>query len=386
MTWLSIRPIDVLLFRDGKPFSAGEDHSANSLFPPTPLTLQGALRAKISMDMGVSLREYKDENTGRALKAVEIIGPYGEEIKTGNFSMRGPFLGICESEDHSTDSGKVTPLMPVPADLLAQADTRLIVAAPDDQFNMLSDLDDESNILNALPIVDRNIIDVGNPELETQSAKWMRIGDLQDYKTSQLSYDRLINSDRLFQREGRFGVSTNSATSYREDGLLYSVDFIRMDSEARLLVEIDGISSQHMPIGSILLGGEQGRATAEPVELASPIPRPPETIKGKFKIVLLTPSYFSSGWRPDVEKIEGWSADTAPALISAALYKSQRIGGWSSAKGAARTMYAYAAPGSVYYFDAGSTTITLPSAFTERPDDIPDAHRIGFGQYIVAPW
>jgi CRISPR-associated protein Cmr3 len=37
-----IRPMDVWLFRDGKPFMAGEDHAAETLFPPSPFTLQGS--------------------------------------------------------------------------------------------------------------------------------------------------------------------------------------------------------------------------------------------------------------------------------------------------------------------------------------------------------
>jgi CRISPR/Cas system CMR-associated protein Cmr3 (group 5 of RAMP superfamily) len=49
MTWLQIRPQDVWLFRDGKPFSGGEDHAATGIFPPTPFTVQGALRQIISM-------------------------------------------------------------------------------------------------------------------------------------------------------------------------------------------------------------------------------------------------------------------------------------------------------------------------------------------------
>lgn len=36
---------DTLFFRDGKPFSMGDDVWANGVFPPYPSTLYGALRA-----------------------------------------------------------------------------------------------------------------------------------------------------------------------------------------------------------------------------------------------------------------------------------------------------------------------------------------------------
>jgi CRISPR type III-B/RAMP module-associated protein Cmr3 len=53
-----IRPMDVWLFRDGKPFMAGEDHAAETLFPPSPFTLQGAIRTKVLADKGVNLAEF----------------------------------------------------------------------------------------------------------------------------------------------------------------------------------------------------------------------------------------------------------------------------------------------------------------------------------------
>ncbi|MGC9004596.1 MAG: type III-B CRISPR module-associated protein Cmr3, partial [bacterium] len=45
MMRLLIEPLDLLLFRDGRPFGMGE--SASSIFPPSPLTFQGAVRAKL---------------------------------------------------------------------------------------------------------------------------------------------------------------------------------------------------------------------------------------------------------------------------------------------------------------------------------------------------
>jgi CRISPR-associated protein Cmr3 len=47
-----IEPVEPLLFRTGRPFVAGEYNFAASLFPPTPETLQGALRAAIAVQWG----------------------------------------------------------------------------------------------------------------------------------------------------------------------------------------------------------------------------------------------------------------------------------------------------------------------------------------------
>jgi CRISPR-associated protein Cmr3 len=60
MYWFTLTPIDVLLFRDAKPFSPGERAWAASIFPPNSHTIAGAIR-----------------------------GLLGEKI---NFNLKGPFL------------------------------------------------------------------------------------------------------------------------------------------------------------------------------------------------------------------------------------------------------------------------------------------------------
>ena len=45
MYWYAIEPLDVLLFREAKPFSPGEGSWAKGLFPPLPSTVFQALRS-----------------------------------------------------------------------------------------------------------------------------------------------------------------------------------------------------------------------------------------------------------------------------------------------------------------------------------------------------
>jgi CRISPR-associated protein Cmr3 len=44
--WIKIEPLDVLLFRESKPFSAGENFRAAGRFPPSSLPLVGAIRSR----------------------------------------------------------------------------------------------------------------------------------------------------------------------------------------------------------------------------------------------------------------------------------------------------------------------------------------------------
>lgn len=45
MYWYAIQPLDILLFREAKPFSPGEGSWAKGLFPPMPITVFQALRS-----------------------------------------------------------------------------------------------------------------------------------------------------------------------------------------------------------------------------------------------------------------------------------------------------------------------------------------------------
>ena len=52
---LFLEAVDVWLFRDGRPFDAGQDHSAVSRFPPYPTVIQGAIRSHHLVQTGVNL-------------------------------------------------------------------------------------------------------------------------------------------------------------------------------------------------------------------------------------------------------------------------------------------------------------------------------------------
>ena len=56
MHWYTLTPLDVLLFRDAKPFTPGERAWAGSIFPPTGHAIAGALRGLLQETIGLTLR------------------------------------------------------------------------------------------------------------------------------------------------------------------------------------------------------------------------------------------------------------------------------------------------------------------------------------------
>ncbi|MGK7886907.1 MAG: type III-B CRISPR module-associated Cmr3 family protein [Crocosphaera sp.] len=65
LTWYRITPLDVLLFRDAKPFSPGERAWAGSIFPPPGQAIAGAIRDLIQSNITIKLTgaflTYKDQ-------------------------------------------------------------------------------------------------------------------------------------------------------------------------------------------------------------------------------------------------------------------------------------------------------------------------------------
>ncbi len=407
MTWFTIRPRDVWLFRDGRPFNAGEDNSARSLFPPTPLTVQGALRQKISESNGLSFHEYRKGTSGDAKRVGDYIGTYDEQkekLTTGAFEMNGPFLSV------QTHENRVMPLFSCPADfLVAQNDSGgyvdSLISAPRTEVTV-SDLDTENTSYQFLDVQDN---------YENLPSHWMTGQAFAMYLnrksvpttmffqpehaiSPESKAKRPVNAQQAIQKEkhilpaelvykheNRFGVSTNSETSFRDEGMLYQTQYVRPTDGVSLLVDVTGQHDDTHVIGDMTIGGEQRQAQNASVKVIH-FPERPATLTGHFKVIFLTPAYFKQGWLPDTT----WKIffDVDVELRGAALYHPQRIGGWNNAagkNGGQRTMHNYVAPGSVYYFHTAES-FQPPATLTETPAGMANAAHIGFGQVAYTTW
>ena len=59
--WIEIDPLDTLFFGGTESMVAGENHEADTMFPPMPATLTGAVRSAILGQKGILPAEYLDE-------------------------------------------------------------------------------------------------------------------------------------------------------------------------------------------------------------------------------------------------------------------------------------------------------------------------------------
>jgi CRISPR-associated protein Cmr3 len=111
-----IEPTEPLLFRTGRPFTAGENTFAESIFPPTPETLQGALRATIAIHWGQKQTPPLSGagNLFQQKALIELIGIRTDRGDTyGRFRITGVTLGR-----RNPDTLKIERLFPTPAHII----------------------------------------------------------------------------------------------------------------------------------------------------------------------------------------------------------------------------------------------------------------------------
>ncbi|NJR18751.1 MAG: CRISPR-associated protein [Calothrix sp. CSU_2_0] len=102
-----VEPVDVLLFREAKPFSPGEGAWAKGMFPPMPNTIFQAVRSQQRLPTGVSLTAYtkpRDENSQKEASVyLNFIGPFLLQHTPTEYILWLPtpkdLLCLCEKKD-----------------------------------------------------------------------------------------------------------------------------------------------------------------------------------------------------------------------------------------------------------------------------------------------
>lgn len=380
--WLFLEALDVWMFRDGKPFNAGEGHIANTLFPPSAHTIQGALRTFILDVLNVNPKTYI--NGQAAAEVYTLLGnPRDNKNLLGQMQLFGPFVAkrYRDQEGNVTDYERYLPL---PQDVTA---------------NKNADLDSSTTLLRTLrPTHER--IALGERQLrqldieaddEAPEGFWIAESEFAEYLAGEtLRAGENKRENNLFIREYRSGnaLRYDKRRVRSEEGMLYSASFIRPQADFGLLIWVsDAIASALPDNGCFRMGGE-GRSTrytklkTHPVEPQSPLNYDWKTDKQRLKIVFLTPTYFSKGWLPGSAELK-WFTDF---LVAAALGHYKVIGGWDLRLSQPRPIRRYIPAGSVYYFEFPDEQRPDSLQLLEAPKDELPLHQLGYGQIAVGIW
>ncbi len=384
MQYYFVEPNDVWMFRDARPFTAGADFAARSVFPPTPQTMQGAIRTGVMEQRGVNwtagwAARLKDP----ALLTRLGFTAAGEATQFGDFSLHGPFVG-CQTgqviemriplplDTFVEKNGSLTPLQPSKSEPISNAPSKLISNAPP----------------GWKPLVKASVPDGGSEDKNMLSKPsddqfWLDARGIEAWSRGQVPTSAIAEGS-LFGYEERTGLAMDSARrTYRpirpgaQEGMMYRARFVRLQSDVGLLF---GASEPVLTTeGSLLIGGESHVGHYRAVTYTPP--RAVLPAHGRVKVALTTPAWFSKGWHPkDIFKaLFGEGVE----LVSAVLGKPQPIGGWNMQQKTHKPLANYVPAGSVYFFENVSR---LPDAFTETPANALDHVKLGFGAAVFGSW
>jgi CRISPR-associated protein Cmr3 len=441
--WLKITPLDVTLFRDSKPFTAGEDSRAHSVFPPTPIPLAGALKSKIISEALAHLIDAQGNPTLRPItdfqeiastqrpdaRLLPLLKAVGGLSDYGTLRLKGPFL-LKELE-------LSTVYLPTPADLLIKkGDTddsgQAIILKPLD----LTVFPEGAHLHDVIPPKPFDTLrksflaplHADEGELETGLGRLTAEEFSQYLQGKTFRVEHASDGARgLFTGESRLGIQLAPGRRTSEEGRIYTAEFTRLEGHTSLLVEVildrdaSNLSQDTalenwlpMPKGLLQLGGEARSASYERldgefdpnlsglragagVQQALERQKPPY----RFKLCLLAPGVFHNGWYPDgitrkmssngALEMSGSLNGVMCSLITAAVGKAMPLGGWDVANKRPKDMLRAVPTGSVYYFVTNETPdkIIQKLHFQTLPTQQGSAvelRKIGFGLVVVGVW
>ena len=355
MIGLRFTPIDTLFFRDGTPFSKGRtpQDGVDSVFPPYPLTVAGAVRAALARCNGWDgYGPWQPEIT-------DVLGDGPDDL--GKLTLSGPFL-IRDGQPRfraprhllgvKDDSGKWVPRVllrpgsPVACDL---GDAVRLPGLP--EATALTGADDDVHAL------------------DPGGRQWLDHAGMQAVLEGNVpsSVSEVVSSDDLWCEEPRIGLERNPTTRTAEEGLLYSTRHVRLKCGVSLGVRVAGVpDAWALPFDRMTLFGGESRlaecrewqadlaffpswaaieAHRRAVLIAlSPLALPPEVYRGR-----------------QVLDIPGGAR-----VVSACLDRMQRIGGWDSLARRPLPLCSMLPPGSVLFCEIDEPSRLRQAVATEE--------------------
>jgi len=363
---LKLQPLDVLFFRDGRPFMTGNEYMVSGL--PMPQTFAGAIRTALLRAAGCDF-----PSLGKAIKCGRSFAEAVQDVCSseyhwiGEARVRGPWLARCQMDD------TIDVLVPAPAILHREK-------KHDENLHRLSPLH-----VGSLP---------GWKPLAEQAGLrplWLRhlnaTEPVEGYLTSRglalflrggvPAPDDVIPASHLYAIDRRTGIGIAPDRLVAEDSQIFGRGFLSLNDGVCLYGEVvlPETVTDHSIIGEdrlLPLGGEGRNVLVE--RLTSPHVWPssqPEGGKQKPLVLLATPCPFQAGWKP---------ATLADHMVAAAVPGSVAFSGWDLARGGPKPTRFAVPAGSTYFLES------MPGDWPPSLAESDDEQRQGWGCYLKGVW
>lgn len=316
-----IEPLDTLFFRDGKPFSMGEETWADGYLLPPPSVIYGALRTAIATQNGIAFEEVE------------------KKLSTDVFSIGGIYYYITEN------------MLPMPLDLVEYKSNKATNSKKKKwKVNLLKFADEPHQIVHTDKQISFKSYLIPERQAENIDDGLLSIADLEEYLCNNLDYATVDRLSNCRSSEPKVGIGRDDNTRTVDEGLLYRVDMNRYQkSIEKKPLRIGVCFNCAMNFNPyIRLGGEMKLVHLNPTEDESfkIKTHDVEFQEGLFKIYLATPAIFWNGLPDLFLKRKGINA----GLIAACIGKPLNLGGFDLKSGKPKPMYKAVPAGSVFYY------------------------------------
>ena len=387
---------DNWFFGSGNPMNAGESGWRESQFPPTGLTLQGAIRTAVLYFTGADIENFKKGLDCLPENGGSLLAEIGCAKSLGALDLAGPFL----SRNNEL-------LFPVPLDLLYKAKHAREINAPAYVFLKPATTSVECDLGHVhLPVMNSS----GYKVLENHYLGYADMlkalkGEGDGLKPIPLFSDEANPSrkhcESLADKEPKVGLARDNQTRLNKDSMLFSISSVRPRAGLSLKSRVRGISPAHTPPPSGFLqqlGGEGKLAEINITDCRADNFQIPEKQlkivdkKLRFKLVFIQPALMPvAGWLPenfDSEPTEaGWVGElnhSPVTIVSACIGKSLKFGGWDLEKSESKPHQAFIPAGSVYFCEAEKQY--LPQIEKLHDSKLGDKQQLGFGHVLLGLW
>jgi len=315
-----LEALDTLFFRDGKPFSIGEESWAEGMFPPLPSVLYGALRTAYFATHLSDFHKAGDPDNDPTL-SLQINHVYLKSQVNSFFPM--PLDCLKEERKHKTYYHLLEPQLA--NGIVSGTRTPFMLTVPGGN---------------------------GHERAKMESAEGMLLDRMQIL--SYLDHETVVRACNLNDyvcTEPKVGIGRDPSTATASDtGKLYRVNMRRpatMTSSLFLAVEFTGLDLEEPRL--LKIGGEgKSVSCSRHHSITIPSPQSRDEDPQFFKLYLATPAIFDHGWYPNLENIE---------ILTGAVGRPVPVGGFAMRSKDKDGRFKpfpkplrYAAPaGSVYY-------------------------------------
>lgn len=319
---IKIDAIDTLFFKDGKPFTMGEEVWASSMFPPPPSVIYGALRS-------------------------HYFGLHPETISKAN-SEEDPTKGLVLNFFGIAVDGEV--MFPTPLDLLFRKD------AESDENNLIkTELVEFNGVSNYA--YKYHLQSEQKEKVDSVSGSYLKIDSINDYLSKDDKPLKALPLSQFISDEPKTGIGRSNSTRSAEDGKLFRTGMkrpsVKKESGEIKLSFIVDFSGLDLPADGIMKLGGEGKAATYATFDGYKLPELPPSIaahdatEAELKLYFVSHSIFETGSKLPDELIA--SLGGTVEVKASATGRAVNIGGFDLKHNKPKQMKKAIPAGSVYF-------------------------------------